>query len=150
MGGGEEDMAFDGYCEWRGGRVREGWDLSKEGGMGDKPGGLRAGIEAARIMGRQGKRGGMERTLRDVIERADGMGGGEKDKVMGDAWFMMGRYEWARECYERFARFCKDNGEWRKSLSGAYHDVGRAWSRGGDVRGGLKWMRDSVAEDPTS
>ena len=51
--------------------------------MGDKPGGLRAGIEAARIMGRQGKRRGMERTLRDVIERADGMGGGEKDKEWG-------------------------------------------------------------------
>ncbi|GMI45440.1 hypothetical protein TrCOL_g13572 [Triparma columacea] len=30
----------------------------KEGGMGDKAGGLRAGIDAARIMGMQGKRGG--------------------------------------------------------------------------------------------
>ena len=143
-------MVFDGYCEWRGGRVREGWDLIKEGGMGGKPGGLRAGIDAARIMGRQGKRGGMERTLRDVIERAEGMRGGEKDKVMGDAWFMMGRYERARECYERFARLCKDNGEWRKSLSGAYHDVGACLVKGGDFKGGLKWMRDSVAEDPTS
>ncbi|GMH61252.1 hypothetical protein TrRE_jg5398 [Triparma retinervis] len=56
----------------------------------------------------------------------------------------------ARECYERFARFCKDNGEWRKSLSGAYHDVGACLVKGGDVRGGLKWMRDSVVEDPTN
>ena len=41
----------------------------------------------------------MERTLRDVIERAEGMvGRGEG----GGGHVMMGRCEQARECYERF------------------------------------------------
>ncbi|GMI44789.1 hypothetical protein TrCOL_g4199 [Triparma columacea] len=76
------------------------------------------GEEDKVFVGWRGKRGEMERTLSDVIERAEGIGGGEKDKVMG-VWFMMGRYEQARECYERFTGFCSNNGEWRESLSGA-------------------------------
>lgn len=55
----------------------------------------------------------MERTLRDFIERAEGMVG----RVCGHV--MMGRCEQARECYERFKGFCSNNGEWRESLNGA-------------------------------
>ena len=74
---------------------------------------MRQGRGAQGRAGEEG--GGMERTLRDVIERAEGMVG-RGEGACGHV--MMGRCEQARECYERFTGFCSNTGEWRKSLRG--------------------------------
>jgi len=80
-----EDGLFEGYAKWRGGKVKEGWDIIKVscGKEGGNVGGWRAGVDYAGICEMEGKRGIMRRVLEEVVEGCRGEGEGWK--VRGEA-----------------------------------------------------------------